>query len=124
MIHILVIDDDRHMRIACSRVLSKAGWLAICAETGDEGLQQLRIGVQNFDVVLMDQQMPGLMGMDALAKIHAIDPNLPVIIMTGSATDESAIEIIEQGAFDCLPKPFTPEQLRKAILRAVEKGVG
>jgi len=121
MVQILVIDDDRHMRTACSRVLSKAGWTVICAETGEEGLKELRSGEQKIDVVLVDQLMPGLSGEDVLARIHTLDPNLPVVIMTGSATDESTIEQKRQGAFDCLGKPFTPDQLRDVITKAVGK---
>ena len=119
MIRILVIDDDRHMRTACSRVLSKAGWLAICAENGEEALNQIKSGAQQVDVILLDQLMPGMNGMEVLARIHAVAPDLPVVIMTGSATDDDAIEIRRQGACDCLAKPFTPEQLRNVILRAI-----
>ncbi len=123
MIQILVIDDDRHMRTACSRVLSRAGWSVICAESGDAGLRELRNSAQKIDAVLVDQLMPGMCGMEVLAQIRAIDPNLPVILMTGSATDESAVEIKRQGAYDCLAKPFTPEQLRNVIMKAATKDI-
>ncbi len=118
MTRILVIDDDRHMRYACSRVLSKAGWSVVCAETGDEGLKQVKNSAEKINVVLVDQLMPGMSGMEVLAQIRTINPVLPVILMTGSATDETAAEIRQQGAFDCLAKPFTPEQLRNAIMKA------
>ena len=121
MVKILVIDDDRHMRTACARALSRAGWLVLSAETGDEGLQQIRSGAQKIDVVLLDQLMPGTSGTEALAQIRAIDPNLPVVIMTGSITDDDAKAIKRLGAFDCLAKPFTPDQLRDVIKRAVGK---
>jgi DNA-binding NtrC family response regulator len=121
MVTILVIDDDRHMRIACSRVLSRAGWSVICAETGQEGLNALQSGEHKIDVILVDQLMPGLNGMEVLTRIHAIAPSLPVILMTGSATEADAREIKQQGAFDCLAKPFTPEQLRNVILNATAK---
>jgi DNA-binding NtrC family response regulator len=65
--------------------------------------------------------MPGITGLEALAEIHSIDPNLPVVIMTGSLTDDDAKAIKSQGAFDCLPKPFTPDQLREMIKKAVGK---
>ena len=119
MARILIIDDDRHMRHACSRVLSKAGHTVICAETGDEGLNAIKNGANNFDVVLLDQLMPGMSGMDALAQIKTLASNLPVIIITGSVTEETAAEIIKRGACDCLPKPFNPEQLRNAINKAL-----
>jgi two-component system, NtrC family, response regulator AtoC len=121
MVKILVIDDDRHMRAACSRVLTKAGWLVTCAESGDQGLKEILNVTQKFDVVLVDQLMPGISGMEALAQIRAIDPHLPVILMTGSATDDSALEIKKLGARDCLPKPFTPEQLRNVIISAIQR---
>ena len=121
MVRILVIDDDRHMRTACSRVLSKAGWQVVCAENGEQGLKELRSCTSRIDVILLDQLMPGMNGMDVLARIHAITPDLPVVIMTGSATEEDAHDIKRQGACDCLAKPFTPEQLRDVILRAAGK---
>ena len=120
MTKILIVDDDRHMRNACSRALSKEGWEILCAETGDEGLEILTNSADTFDAVLLDQLMPGMSGMDALDKIKAIHPNLPVIIMTGSVTEESAGEIIRKGASDCLPKPFIPEQLRSIIRKVTE----
>ncbi len=123
MTRILVIDDDRHMRSACLRVLSKAGWSVVCAETGEEGLKQVKNSEEKIDVVLVDQLMPGMSGMEVLAQIRTINPVLPVIIMTGSATDETAAEIRQQGAFDCLAKPFTPEQLRNVITKAAAKDI-
>jgi two-component system, OmpR family, phosphate regulon sensor histidine kinase PhoR len=119
MARILIIDDDSHMRMACARVLSKAGHTVTCAETGEEGLNAIGNGVDPFDAVLLDQLMPGMSGMDTLAAIKAKAQNLRVIIITGSATEETAVELQKQGACDCLPKPFNPEQLRNAIQKAL-----
>ena len=117
---ILIIDDDRHMRRACSRVLAKAGWDVACAETGDEGLQVIRNLTRPIDAILLDQLMPGMSGMDVLAEVQSMNPAIPVIIMTGSATDESSAELKKRGAFACLPKPFTPDQLREVIRQATK----
>jgi DNA-binding NtrC family response regulator len=117
---ILVIDDDQSMRRACFRVLTKSGWAVTCAETGDEGLQAIRNATESIDVILLDQLMPGMSGMDVLAAIQAMNCAIPVIIMTGSATEESSIEIKQKGAFACLPKPFTPDQLREVIYQATK----
>lgn len=119
MIQVLVIDDDRHMRTACIRALSKAGWSALGAESGDEGLLELQ-SEKKVDLVLLDQLMPGLSGMETLAQIRSLDPNLPVIIMTGYITEEAARDLKKQGAFDCLNKPFTPEQLRTMVRCALQ----
>ncbi len=121
MTRILIIDDDRHMRSVCSRVLSQEGYSVFCAENGDEGLKQISDSAEKYDAVLLDQLMPGMSGMDVLARIKAMDADLPVIIITGSATQENAAEIIRKGAFDCLPKPFIPEELRAAVKKAMHK---
>jgi CheY-like chemotaxis protein len=118
MIRILIIDDDRHMRSVCSRALSKEGWVVLSAESGDEGIEKIRSGRERIDVVLLDQLMPGMSGTDVLAQIRSINPDLPVIFITGSVTKESAAEIIQNGARDCLPKPFTPEELRTVVKKA------
>jgi DNA-binding NtrC family response regulator len=121
MARILIIDDDRHMRSACSRVLSKAGWIVRTAETGDEGLEAALSCEEKADIVLLDDLMPGLSGMEVLDRIRSEKPDLPVIIMSGSATEESASEIIKKGARACLAKPFTPDQLRDVIKRVANK---
>jgi len=101
------------------RVLSRAGWSTIGAGTGNDGLQELQ-QAGKIDLILLDQLMPGMSGMEALARIRALDPNLPVIIMTGFTTEESVLELKRQGAFDCMAKPFTPEQLRNTVRRALD----
>jgi DNA-binding NtrC family response regulator len=118
MIKIFIIDDDLHIRTACVRVLSKAGYEVSCAETGNEGLIAIQNAPESIDVLLLDQLLPGMSGMDVLAQIQTICPSLPVIVMTGSLTEESAAELKEKGACNCLAKPFTPEQLRNAITQA------
>ena len=76
MIRILVIDDDRHMRNACSRVLARSGWEVICAETGEEGFRFIKDSEQQFDVILIDWLMPGGMsGMEFLARTRALGLN-------------------------------------------------
>jgi DNA-binding NtrC family response regulator len=120
MVRILIIDDDQHMRRACSRALSKAGWEVTCAESGDEGLRAIRNATESIDAILLDQLMPGMSGMDVLVAVRAMNPAIPVVIMTGSATEESSAELREKGAFACLPKPFTPEQLRQLIHQATK----
>ena len=118
MARILVIDDDLHMRTACARVLAKAGHTVTCAETGNEGLKILSSSAAGFEVVLLDQLMPGMSGMETLAEIKVMAPDLPVIIITGSVSDETSAELVDRGACDCLPKPFNPEQLRTVVEKA------
>jgi len=120
-INILVIDDEQIMREGCTRILSKDGWAVICAENGTKGLEEIKAQSKKIDVILLDLMMPGMSGMEVLDHVRTIDPNLLVIVITGYATVESAVEAMKKGAYDFVPKPFTPDQLRIIVRRALEK---
>ncbi|PJB42414.1 MAG: hybrid sensor histidine kinase/response regulator, partial [Deltaproteobacteria bacterium CG_4_9_14_3_um_filter_44_9] len=77
----------------------------------------------SFDILLLDLMMPGISGMEVLDAIHSIDRSLIVIVITGYATVESAVEAMKKGAYDFIAKPFTPDQLRIVVRRGVEKRV-
>jgi len=119
--NILVIDDEQIMREGCSRILSKDGWAVITAENGTKGLEEIKVQSEKIDVILLDLMMPGMSGMEVLDHVRTIDPNLLVIVITGYATVESAVEAMKKGAYDFIPKPFTPDQLRIVVRRALEK---
>jgi two-component system phosphate regulon sensor histidine kinase PhoR len=121
MTNILVIDDEQIMRDGCSRILSKDGWSIICAENGNQGLEEIKGRPEQMDVILLDLMMPGMSGMEVLDHIRTFDPNLLVIVITGYATVESAVEAMKKGAYDFIPKPFTPDQLRIVVRRALER---
>ncbi|MGQ9647539.1 MAG: ATP-binding protein [Thermodesulfobacteriota bacterium] len=118
---ILVIDDEQIMRDGCSRILSKDGWAVICAENGTKGLEEIKAHPDKIDVILLDLMMPGMSGMEILDHVRALNPDLLVIVITGYATVESAVEAMKKGAYDFIPKPFTPDQLRIIVRRALEK---
>jgi PAS domain S-box-containing protein len=120
-VNILVIDDEQIMRDGCSRILSKGGWSVICAENGNQGLEEIKAHPEQIDVILLDLMMPGMSGMEVLDHIRTFDPNLLVIVITGYATVESAVEAMKKGAYDFIPKPFTPDQLRIVVRRALER---
>jgi PAS domain S-box-containing protein len=120
-VNILVIDDELIMREGCSRILSKDGWAVICAENGKQGLDEIQASPEKVDVILLDLMMPGMSGMEVLDQVRTIDPNLLVIVITGYATVESAVEAMKKGAYDFIPKPFTPDQLRIVVRRALER---
>jgi two-component system phosphate regulon sensor histidine kinase PhoR len=119
--NILVIDDEQIMRDGCQRILSKDGWSVLTAENGKKGLEEIQAQPESIDVILLDLMMPGMSGMEALDHIRAINPNLLIIVITGYATVESAVEAMKKGAYDFIPKPFTPDQLRIVVKRALEK---
>ena len=119
--NILIIDDEQIMRDGCSRILSKNGWTVITCEDGEQGLKEIQGRPEEIDAILLDLMMPGMNGMDVLDQVRAIDPNLLVIVITGYATVESAVEAMKKGAYDFIPKPFTPDQLRIVVKRALER---
>ena len=116
---ILVIDDEESMRDSCCQVLAKNGYRVETAEDGDSGLQKVR--QMKPDLVLVDLKMPGMSGMELLEKIEDIDPQIVSVVITGYATIESAVEAMKRNAYDFLPKPFTPDQLRIVASRGLER---
>lgn len=117
--NILVVDDEQAIRDSCQQALSRDGNKVEVAEDGSKGLAMLEEGA--FDLVILDLKMPGLSGMEVLKKIKQDDPEVIVIVITGYATIESAVEAMKSGAYDFIPKPFTPEGLRMIVKRGLEK---
>jgi len=107
------------MRDSCKKILTKDGYSVETAPDGGSGLQKVR--EIHPDLVLVDLKMPGLSGMDVLDQIRAIDPGIISVVITGYATIESAVEAMKRGAYDYLPKPFTPDELRIIVRRGLER---
>jgi len=115
---ILVIDDEKVIRTGCHEVLTQEGYEAILAENGELGLKMIEKA--HFDVILLDLMMPGLSGFDVLSHVKALHPDTSIIVITGYATIENSIEAMKKGAFDFIPKPFSPDQLRVVVSKAIE----
>ena len=116
---ILVIDDDEAIRDSSTQALKKDDFEVEAAENGELGLR--KVMEQSFDIVLLDLKMPGLCGEEVLQQIREINPETIVIIITGYASVESAVETLKLGAYDYVSKPFTPDDLRLVVKRAIEK---
>lgn len=115
---ILVVDDEKRIRDACQAILAGQGFEVTVAENGTAGLQ--KIEEKHFDIILLDLMMPGLRGIDLLAHVKARHPDTLVIVITGYATLEHAVEAMKKGAFEFISKPFSPEDLRVVIAKAIE----
>ena len=118
---ILVIDDETIMRDGCSQILADDGCEVITAPNGEEGLAAVKADPGGFEVVLLDLKMPGLSGMEVLEQAREVNPSLLVVVITGYATVDAAVEAMKKGAYDFIAKPFSPEQLRLIVNRAQEK---
>ena len=110
---ILIIDDEARIRDACTLVLSDKGFDVSSAPDGEQGLQMIK--EKHYDIVLVDLMMPNISGFDVLSEVRSHHPDTVVIVITGYATLEHSIEAMKKGAFDFIPKPFTPDQLRAVV---------
>ncbi|GAF71272.1 unnamed protein product, partial [marine sediment metagenome] len=115
---ILVIDDEKRIREGCYKILIKENCLVEMAENGESGLKML--GEKHYDIILTDLMMPGIGGMEVLAKVREQHPDSVSIVITGFATLEHSIEAMKKGAFDFIPKPFTPDHLRVVVSKAIQ----
>ncbi|HDJ27657.1 MAG TPA: response regulator [Proteobacteria bacterium] len=118
-LHVLVIDDEQDLRDGSERILVRMGFTVSKAARGDEGLKILK--KEPVAIVLLDLKMPGMDGMEVLGHIKKINEEIVVIVVTGFATVETAIEAMKKGAYDFIPKPFEPDHLRIVVRRAQEK---
>ena len=118
---IIVIDDEAIMRDGSRRILTKENIDVVTAENGEAGLDLVKASPDAFDVMLLDLMMPGMSGMEVLEHVREIAPSILVIVVTGYATVDTAVEAMKKGAYDFIPKPFTPDQLRIVVHRALEK---
>jgi signal transduction histidine kinase len=116
---VLVIDDEEISRISCERILKRIGIETSKAASGRAGLDLLVR--EPHDLVLVDLKMPEMDGMEVARRIRDYDPNAVIIIITGYATIETAVTAIKEGAYDYLPKPFTPDELVIVVRRGLEK---
>jgi len=116
---LLVVDDEEAIRDSCRQVLTKAGYECHTAVDGIEGLHLAH--QLDPDVILLDLMMPGIDGLEVLDQVVKTHPSTVVIVITGYATIESAVDAMKRGAFDFLPKPFTPDELRLIVNRGLEQ---
>jgi two-component system, NtrC family, response regulator AtoC len=117
--HVLLIDDDQGTTELLREVLQKEGYAVDEAKTGRAALAQAR--AFPYDVVLADLRLPDLDGIEVLRTLHALDPDLPVIVMTAFGSMETAVEAIREGAYDYISKPFNLTEVRLTVRRACER---
>jgi DNA-binding response OmpR family regulator len=120
---ILIIEDEENIRHTMRVALETEGYDVETAVDGPEGLLRFREPGQ-WDLVLLDQRMPGMQGVEVLHELKAIDPSVPVILITAYGTLDLAAEVLGSGASGFLRKPFTPEELRGVVreMLATRKG--
>ena len=116
---ILVVDDEQVHRFMLCSMFKEWGWRCVEADDGTTAVEA--VTNYSYDAVLMDVRMAKMDGMEAFSRIHAIRPELPVIIMTAYSSVNDAVEAIQHGAHDYLTKPLDFDRLRLALQRALDR---
>ena len=106
---VLLVDDEDIFREATARQLTVRGFIVQTAASGEEAIAQ--VNADPPEVVVLDQQMPGLHGSDTFIEIKKIDPLIEVIMLTGNTSVDNAIELMQMGTFDYLMKPINIDEL-------------
>lgn len=116
--HVLLIDDEMIALTNLTTVLEREGYAVTACKTGEEGVAAMQSTA--FDLVLTDLRMPGIDGMDVLRHIRETMPEVPVIMITGHATLDSAVDAMKAGAYHYIAKPFRLAEVREVVRGALE----
>jgi len=114
----LIIDDEENIRRTTAVVLEGMGHETVGVENRSGALQRLE--ADHFDLAFLDLKLDGESGLDLLPEMLKMDPRLEVVVFTAYASIETAVEAMRRGAADYIPKPFTPEQIRRVLSRVLE----
>jgi DNA-binding NtrC family response regulator len=116
MPRVLVVDDEAQVCRSCEKILVREGYEVVSVPDGVEAVERLRH--ERFDLVITDLRMAEMGGMELLESLRRDHPSVVAVAMTGYATIASAVETMKGGAFDYVPKPFTPAELSAVVRRA------
>ena len=116
---VLIVEDDMAMAQMCAKLIRRRGHTAVVASSGPEALATIR-EAGDVDVVISDVQMPEMSGTQLVGRLHALDPTIPIILVTGYAQLVSESNALALGAADYIMKPFEPEALLGSLERAIK----
>lgn len=119
MSRVLLIDDEEELRFSTAQALELSGFAVTMLASAEHALEL--IGYSFDGVVVSDIRMPGMDGMTLLQKVRELDPEIPVILMTGHGDVQLAVNAMRNGAYDFIEKPFTPQYLAGIIKRANDR---
>ncbi len=118
MHNILVVDDEDVIREGMRRILSAEGYHVDTSPTGRAAIEKIQ--ELDFEVVITDLKMPGMDGIEVLKAIKILQPEVPVIIITGYSTVDTAVDAMKNGAFDYVAKPFTSDLIIEKVQKAID----
>lgn len=116
---ILLVDDDDSFSKALGRIINELGHSSVRAVDGQDGLEKFHDG--NFDLIIADLMMPRMNGVEFIREVMKADKSAVVMVMTGYADLQSAVETLSLGAYDYIEKPVSIEKFKAALERGLEK---
>jgi len=116
---ILVVDDEEIVIRSCLRILTGDEYAVEAVQDGLEALRKIEDG--HYDIVILDIMMPKIDGLEVLRRVKETHPDVDVIMVTGLSQIDTAVRAMKLGAFDYLPKPFDPDELKLVVNRAIER---
>ncbi len=116
---ILVVDDERSIQESLMMILEYEKFTVECASSGAEALEKIQSN--GYAVVLLDVKMPGMDGLETLEKIRQFNPDLPVVMISGHGTIETAVDATKRGAFDFLQKPLDRDKVLVTVRNSIER---
>ena len=116
---LLIIDDDESVRLLLRDLLEEAGYAVRTAKSGEEALQLIRVAT--YDIIITDLRLSGMYGLEVVKEVRAIDPGIDVIVMTGYASVNSAVESMKAGAIDYITKPFNSDHIKMVVQKSLER---
>jgi DNA-binding NtrC family response regulator len=114
---ILVVDDEDVIRDGLKRILSREPFVVETCASGFSAIEIMQ--KREFDLIITDLKMPGMSGIDVLKSVRTLQPDIPVILITGYASIETAVEAMKNGAMDYISKPFAPDMLLEKVRSAL-----
>jgi DNA-binding NtrC family response regulator len=116
---ILVVDDDIIVIRSCTRILETEGFEVMTVSGAQEALEKIQ--KESFDLLLVDVKMPVHDGLFLMREVRKINPDIPIVVMSGYPTPETIADAYKLGASQFIPKPFRPDELMNLICRVQQK---
>ncbi|MGD0585335.1 MAG: sigma-54 dependent transcriptional regulator [Oryzomonas sp.] len=118
-LNIMVVDDETVIREGLQRILEGESYAVDTCKSGHIAIEMLQ--QKDYDLIITDLKMPGMNGIEVLKAVKTLQPDVPVIMITGYATVDTAVDAMKNGAFDYIAKPFTPDQIQEKVEKAFEQ---
>ncbi|MGD9157360.1 MAG: response regulator [Desulfobacteraceae bacterium] len=117
--NILIVDDEINVCMGCQRIFDEQGFKSNYALSGMEGLKKAES--EDFNLVITDMKMPDISGLEMIKRLKQMKPDVAVVMITGYASVQSAVEAMKYGAVDYIPKPFRPDEILTVVHEAIKR---